>query len=101
MTDATTAPPDWRPPGHRGWRCDYNPAYTEVHLRPRNDLIWHPLDDDCACGPTTSYVVLDGPGPRWFVVHHALDGRPVAPPGTYEPAPGPCGGRHGDDGVTA
>jgi hypothetical protein len=64
---------DRRPPGPRDWKVDVSLNGLEVHVRPRNDLTWHPADDECTCGPTT-WPRLDG-DTRWLVVHHALDGR--------------------------
>ncbi len=92
---------DPRPPGPRDWKCDYDLTGTAVHIRPRNDHIWHPADDDCPCGPTSEYLDLDPDiATRWVVVHHALDGRSKRD-GRYEPADGPTdgwGGDAGDDG---
>lgn len=44
-------------------------------MRPRDDIVWHPLDRACACGPTVE--VIDDPRVPlgWLVTHHALDGR--------------------------
>lgn len=74
MTDPAAA--DTRPPGPRDWKCDYDLGRTAVHIRPRNDLMWHTLDDECPCGPTSTYLDLDTDiTTRWLTVHHALDGR--------------------------
>lgn len=78
-------PADPRPDGPRDFKCDYSLDGTAVHIRPRNDHIWHELDDDCPCGPTSQAPGLDGPV-RWIVIHHALDGR------------APQGGQYAPDG---
>jgi hypothetical protein len=86
---------DWRPPGPRDFKCDYSPDGTAVHIRPRNDLIWHTADDDCPCGPDSTNIDLSDDGPyayaRWIVVHHALDGR-GRPQGGYTPGEPPAAG---------
>lgn len=91
---------DPRPPGPRDWKCDYSLDQTEVHVRPRNDHIWHQADEDCPCGPTYTYVDLDTPI-RWIAIHHALDGRrgnetklaptPAPTAAAYDDGDGPCG----------
>jgi hypothetical protein len=91
----TTVTRDWRAPGPRDWKCEYNLAGTEVHVRPRNDLIWHPATTECPCGPSQHYVDMDG-DVRWIVIHHALDGRPHEE-GRYSPAAGPCDDDTDDD----
>jgi hypothetical protein len=69
VTDAV----DRRPPGPRDWKIDYTFDDTEVHVRPRNDHVFHTLSDDCVCGPETMPKL---PGDlRWLIVHHPLDGR--------------------------
>lgn len=93
----TTADP--HPPGPRDWKCDYNPTATEVHIRPRNDHIWHSADDDCPCGPTSNYLDIDSPC-RWLIVHHALDRRPGSQTKLI-PTPAPTAGYDGDDGPCA
>lgn len=91
---------DRRPAGPRDWKCDYNLDTTAVHIRPRNDHIWHTLDDECPCGPQPQYIDTDT-ACRWLVIHHALDQRQLQP-GGYTPAPGPTNTGDGpDDAVTA
>lgn len=80
---------DRRPPGPRDWKCDYSIDATAVHIRPRNDLMWHDLDDDCPCGPQSQYLDV-GTDCRWLILHHALDGRGRSQ-GGYSPTPGPTG----------
>lgn len=88
---------DWRAPGPRGWKSELDPTGTEVHIRPRGDLIYHSFED-CPCGPTTSHIDLDETPVAWFVVHHPLDDRGAPPEGHYiASAAGPCPPRD-DDG---
>lgn len=49
---------------------------NERHVTPTDDLIHHPLDEDCPCGPTPKLVS----GVGWVLVHHSLDGREAAEP---------------------
>ncbi len=86
---------DWRPPGRRDWKCDYGTDGASIHIRPRNDLIWHPATEDCPCGPTPTHLHIDSPV-QWLVAHHALDNRESAPPGLYEPAADPTDPPGGD-----
>jgi hypothetical protein len=54
-----------------GWKTDRGIADpSEVHVRPRDDLMWHPLDMHCVCGPRVEHRP-----PGWVVIHHSLDGR--------------------------
>lgn len=58
------------------WRVEFDPQGETVHARPRNDLIWHPLTEDCVCGPAMEVcyrIVDDAPVP--LLMHHSLDGR--------------------------
>lgn len=91
--------PDRRQPGPRTWRCDVSIGGTDVHLRPRNDHIWHSLDDDCPCGPEAILGVdLATAVPSvWIYIHHALDNR-ARQLGGHTPTADPCG-RRGDDGT--
>lgn len=43
---------------------------SKVHVLPVDDLIVHPADDDCVCGPDVEFV--EGGA---VITHHALDGR--------------------------
>lgn len=89
---------DRRPPGPRDWKCEYSLDRRGVHIRPRNDLIWHDLDEDCPCGPVQSLIPIDGTDVDWVVVHHPLDRR-ARPTGPLVPVDAPAGGR--DDGGVA
>lgn len=66
------------------WKIDLDYAGTALHVRPRNDLAWHPLDDGCHCLPTTDTAeIRDSDGdpvhlPVFF--HAALDARDVPAP---------------------
>jgi hypothetical protein len=65
------------------WKVDTSLAGDEIHVRPRNDLMWHPLDPRCACGPQEQTVPLSGgsePAEAAVYLHAALDGREVPPP---------------------
>jgi hypothetical protein len=67
------------PPRVRGlWKSCWSIDGREVHVRPRNDHIWHPLTDDCVCGPSTEPIYPDDDSAEilaWLVTHQALDGR--------------------------
>ncbi len=61
-----------------GWKLDPSFDGSTIHARPRDDLIWHPLDEECPCGPTSVELVDESGGHVvWGVLHHALDGRDV------------------------
>lgn len=54
---------------------------ASVHVTPVDDLIDHPADDDCVCGPTGQRVEgVDGEI-GWIMVHHSLDGRELCTSG--------------------
>lgn len=59
----------------RDWKLDYAPDGRTVHIRPRNDRVWHDLDDDCVCGPQQIAPTDDNGLPAWIAVHQPLDGR--------------------------
>lgn len=42
----------------------------ELHVVPVNDLVGHEDDEDCVCGPDTTFVE----GGK-VITHHSLDGR--------------------------
>lgn len=46
-----------------------------VHVVPVDDLIDHPTDDDCPCGPTIERVEREDGSDGWLTIHHSLDGR--------------------------
>lgn len=46
-----------------------------VHVVPVDDLIDHPLTDDCPCGPRVEPVERDDGTIGWLHVHASLDGR--------------------------
>lgn len=48
---------------------------SDIHVVPIDDLIDHPHDDECPCGPTPQMVRRDNGSIGWFLVHHSLDGR--------------------------
>lgn len=66
------------------WKIDLDHDEQAVHVRPRGDVVWHPLDSRCHCIPTSDVAELrDCQGrplhlPVYF--HVALDGREVRPP---------------------
>jgi hypothetical protein len=76
------------------WKIDLDFDGAAMHVRPRNDHVWHPLSDACHCIPTTDVAELtDCEGrplhlPVYF--HVALDGRtvPAPRPGIPHHAPG-------------
>ncbi|MFF4596346.1 hypothetical protein [Amycolatopsis sp. NPDC001319] len=48
-----------------------------VHLVPIEDIVWHEFSDSCVCGPDSEPHRPQAAGPDvWYVIHHALDGRP-------------------------
>lgn len=57
------------------WKTEASYAGDAVHIRPRDDLRWHPLDETCWCGPARAEAeTLDGEDvPVWQ--HIAADGR--------------------------
>lgn len=66
------------------WKIDTSFDMSELHVRPRADVVWHPLSVDCPCRPTQDTAdVRDEDGDRMSVpvyLHAALDGRTVPPP---------------------
>ena len=46
-----------------------------VHVIPVGDLIAHPTDEHCPCGPDTLPVARDDGSTGWVITHHSLDGR--------------------------
>jgi hypothetical protein len=66
------------------WKVDLGFHGEALHVRPRNDAVWHPLADTCHCLPTSDVAELrDSDGdpvhlPVYF--HVALDARDVRPP---------------------
>lgn len=85
---------DWRAPGPRDWKCEYNATGTEIHVRPRNDLMWHHDTSDCPCGPAVTHLDdLPDSDARRLAIHHALDGR-ARPDGGFTPDPLPTDCHH-------
>ena len=66
------------------WKIDPSFDHSELHVRPRGDVVWHPLSVDCPCRPTQdSTEVRDEDGDRMTVpvfLHVAMDGREERPP---------------------
>lgn len=66
------------------WKIDYDMAEEALHVRPRADAMWHPLEAACRCLPASEVAeVRDGYGtpvhlPVYF--HVAQDGRTVPAP---------------------
>lgn len=58
-----------------GWKLCVSFDGTELHLRPRDDLMYHPLDSACFCGPQTQPVERIDGVELTAVIHHSLDGR--------------------------
>jgi hypothetical protein len=81
------------------WKVDLSFDAAELHVRPRADLVWHPLTVACPCRPAESTAdIRDGMGDAVgdvvslpVFVHVALDGRP-APPTTLTAPPGSISG---------
>lgn len=62
------------PGPHGAWQTDLiEPGL--VHVRPVADLIDHPADEDCACGPRAEACFNDDGSNGWMYVHDSLDGR--------------------------
>jgi len=51
---------------------------VNVHVVPRDDLIEHDINEECACGPTPRAEKRDDGSVGWVIVHHSLDGRELA-----------------------
>lgn len=47
----------------------------EIHVVPNGDLIEHPTDPSCTCGPRCEPVPRGDGTIRWVYIHHSLDGR--------------------------
>lgn len=66
------------------WKIDLDYLGEALHVRPRNDMVWHPLDPGCHCIPTSDVAELrdcDGDPVHLPVYFHvALDAREVPPP---------------------
>lgn len=65
------------------WKIDLTFDADELHVRPRDDLAWHPLERDCPCRPREDTAQLLGPDGRVDLpvfFHAALDGRAIPPP---------------------
>lgn len=63
-------------PGPQRWKLDHDIAGKDMHLRPRNDHIWHRLEPECVCGPFPRPLNDDdGVLLLWVYEHHPLDGR--------------------------
>lgn len=56
------------------WKVDLDFAGTTIHIRPRADLWWHPLDPGCWCTPVEETAPPDG-GIVIAYLHNAADGR--------------------------
>ena len=50
-------------------------AMSTAHVVPVGDLIEHPADEDCVCGPTPEPIEKEDGAVHWIVTHHSLDGR--------------------------
>lgn len=57
------------------WKTDPSFDATELHIRPRADTRWHPLDAGCWCGPLVKGEATDGEGVAQVYVHRPADGR--------------------------
>lgn len=44
----------------------------EVHVLPKNDIVEHTQDDECICGPKTTYLDKGK-----LITHASLDGREI------------------------
>jgi hypothetical protein len=67
--------------GRGGWKLDPDLDGIDLHVRPRDDVIWHPLDPDCVCGPRATEARHTTTGRETTMyVHHSLDGRELREP---------------------
>lgn len=57
------------------WKIDTDFAGDVIHIRPRADLWWHPLDTGCWCGPDERAAETSDGGVVLTYVHNAADGR--------------------------
>lgn len=66
------------------WKIDLDFPGEVLHVRPRDDAVWHALAEDCHCLPSGDVCELrdeDGDPVHLQVFFHvALDGRAVPPP---------------------
>ncbi len=75
------------------WKVDLDFDGEALHVRPRDDRVWHPLDAGCHCLPPGEVAELrdsDGdPVHLPVFLHVALDAREVRPPEIGK-GPWPC-----------
>jgi hypothetical protein len=57
------------------WKIDTDFTDDAIHIRPRADLWWHPLEVDCWCGPAETAPATSDGGVVLTYVHNAADGR--------------------------
>lgn len=57
------------------WRTVFDFRTREGHVLPLHDLVDHPEDEDCICGPTCEAHPREDGGTSWLYIHHSLDGR--------------------------
>lgn len=63
------------------WRTVFDYRTLEGHVLPLNDIVDHPEDDECVCGPRGEALQRDDGSYAWLYVHHSLDGRERREPG--------------------
>lgn len=56
------------------WRVTVDDV-GQPHIRPIGDLVEHPLDEDCVCGPDALPVERDNGTIGFYIRHHSADGR--------------------------
>lgn len=61
--------------GRDAWKIDQAIGGEEIHIRPRGDLVWHPLEENCVCGPERTEALTSDGDLVPVIVHQALDGR--------------------------
>lgn len=65
----------WRRSRRLAWRTVFDFHRREGHILPLHDLVEHPEDEDCICGPTCEAHQCEDGGTSWLYIHHSLDGR--------------------------
>lgn len=57
------------------WKIDTSYDGEVIHIRPRGDLWWHPLDVECWCDPVEKAAETSDGGIVLTYLHNAADGR--------------------------
>lgn len=57
------------------WKIDTDLEGEYIHIRPRADIWWHPLDTGCWCDPVEKAAETSDGGIVLTYLHNAADGR--------------------------